>query len=80
MTISANAWCSVHYTTQDFTEISEIDQLHKGLGSKICPFVLGLLLIFTFASYVPVYIGFDVRYGGLVQKMDIPECLTKQQN
>ena len=54
MTIKAVAWCTVHYTTQDFTAISEIGQLHKGLRSKSCHFGLFLL------SPGPVYIGLDV--------------------
>ena len=40
MTIKVNAWCAVHYTTLDFTAISEIGQLHKGLVSKSCHFEL----------------------------------------
>ena len=40
MTIYVNAWCAVHYTTQDFTVISEIGQLHKKLGSRSCHFGL----------------------------------------
>ena len=54
MTMKANTWCTVHYTTHDFTAISEIDQLHKGLESKSCH--CGLFL----RSPGPVYIGFDV--------------------
>ena len=40
MTILTIAWCTVHYTTQDFTEIPEMGRLHKGLGSKSCHFGL----------------------------------------
>ena len=58
MTISANAWCTVHYTTQDLTETTEIGQLYKGLRSKSCHFVPCFLL-----SPGPVYIEFDVGSG-----------------
>ena len=57
MTIKADAWCTVHYTTQDFTAISEVGQLHERLGSKSCHFkVLSL-------SPGPVYLGFGVGSG-----------------
>ena len=39
MTIESIVWCTVHYATLDFTAISEIGQLHEGLGSKICHFM-----------------------------------------
>ena len=57
MTIKANAWCTVHYTTQDSTALLEIGQLHNRLGSKGCHF--GFFLF----SPGPVYIGFDVGSG-----------------
>ena len=44
MTINDNDWCTVHYTTQDFTAMPEIGQLHKALGSKSCH--LGLFFYF----------------------------------
>ena len=53
----AKTWCTVHYITQDFIAIPEIDQLKKGLGSKRCHF--GLFFIFTFA-WARVYIECDV--------------------
>ena len=34
MTIETNRWCTADYTTHDFTEGTEIGQLHKGLGIK----------------------------------------------
>ena len=47
MTKYINAWCIVHYTTQDFEAVIDIGQLHLGLmGSKSCH--LGPLF-FTFA-------------------------------
>ena len=57
MTVEANAWCTVHYTTQNFTEIPEIGHLHKGLGSKTQFWPVFLL------SPGPVYIRFDVESG-----------------
>ena len=58
MAMYANAGCTVHYATQDFTAITEIGQLHKGLGSK------GVILGFPFLlSPGSVYIGFDVGSG-----------------
>ena len=58
MTIKANAWCTVHHTTLDFTEISEIGQLDNGLGSKSCHFGPFFLLLPG-----PVYLPFDVGPG-----------------
>ena len=58
MTIKANAWCTVHYTTQDFIAISEIGQLHKGLEFKKLSFYPFFLLLPG-----PVYIGFDLGSG-----------------
>ena len=59
MTIQASAWCTVHYTTQDFTAIPEIGQIHKGLEAESCHSEL----LFFLLSPEPVYIGFDVRSG-----------------
>ena len=59
MTIQADDWGTFHYTTRDFTAISKIDHLHKGLGSKSCHFRRIFLL-----SPGPVYIGFDEGSGG----------------
>ena len=46
MTIQADAWCTVHYTTLDLTAICEIGQLHKGLGAK--SFHVGLLCFYSY--------------------------------
>ena len=58
MTTQAYAWCTVNYTTQDFTALPEIGQLHKRLKSKKLSFWAIFLLLPG-----PVYISFDVESG-----------------
>ena len=58
MTIKANAWCTVHYTTQNFKAIPEIGQLHNGLGSQSCHFGP---FFFTFALARVYRVWFIVR-------------------
>ena len=59
MTIQGNDWCTVNFTTQDFTAICEICQLHEGLGSNSCH----VGHFFFIPPPGPLYIGFVVGSG-----------------
>ena len=57
MTIQADTWCTVHYTTQDFQKTATSSQRHKGLGTKSNHFG------FLFSLVLP---GSECKYGYII--------------